>query len=264
MSKFVLFLWWAEVGGVSSLCLEISPSDLPVWLPLLFVQVQAQEPMLGPFSHTHFPCWLEPTYFYVALFLQIKYSFKVCVLYLSLPSAPCSVPSSDRLSIKICGMNATLNICNVNLSPWISLVFQQLRLGLPMQGTWVWSRAGDLRSHKLCSIAKRLKKKNLRPRFSNSLHRLHIKLICQNLRTWKVLISTSPWPYQHGGGTDGGGRRWWLLLFSHISQSLLKFTESVMPSNHLILCHSLVLPVVFPSIRDFSSHQVAKVLELQL
>ena len=52
-----------------------------------------------------------------------------------------------------------------------------------------------------------------------------------------------------------------------ISQSLLKlmFIESVMPSNHLILCHPLLLlPSIFPSIRVFSndsalSHQVATV-----
>ena len=39
------------------------------------------------------------------------------------------------------------------------------------------------------------------------------------------------------------------------SQSLLKLTslESVMPSNHLILCHPLfLLPSIFPSIRVFS------------
>ena len=29
--------------------------------------------------------------------------------------------------------------------------------------------------------------------------------------------------------------------------------ESVMPSNHLILCHSLLLPSIFPSIRVFSN-----------
>ena len=46
--------------------------------------------------------------------------------------------------------------------------------------------------------------------------------------------------------------------------------ESVMPSNHLILCHPLLLlPSIFPGIRVFSDavgslHQVAKVLELQL
>ena len=48
----------------------------------------------------------------------------------------------------------------------------------------------------------------------------------------------------------------------------LKSTESVMPSNHLILCHPLfLLPSIFPSVRIFSnelacSHQMAKGLEL--
>ena len=43
------------------------------------------------------------------------------------------------------------------------------------------------------------------------------------------------------------------------SQSLLKLMsiESVMPSNHLILCHPLlILPSVFASIRVFSSESV--------
>ena len=43
------------------------------------------------------------------------------------------------------------------------------------------------------------------------------------------------------------------------SQSLLKLTsiELVMPSNHLMLCHSLFLPPsIFPSIRVFSSESV--------
>ena len=57
------------------------------------------------------------------------------------------------------------------------------------------------------------------------------------------------------------------------SQSLLKLMSitSVMPSNHPILCCPFLLPPsIFPSIRVFtnelvgSSHQVAKVLELQL
>ena len=44
-------------------------------------------------------------------------------------------------------------------------------------------------------------------------------------------------------------------LFFSISQSLLKLRsiESVMPSNHLILCCLLLLPSVFPSIRVFSN-----------
>ena len=39
------------------------------------------------------------------------------------------------------------------------------------------------------------------------------------------------------------------------SRSLLKCmsTESVMPSNHLILCHPLLLPSIFPSIGVFSN-----------
>ena len=64
---------------------------------------------------------------------------------------------------------------------------------------------------------------------------------------------------------------------STISQSLLKFMpiESVMLSNHLILCHPfLLLCSIFPSIsvwktlslmwRGSSLHQVAKVFELHL
>ena len=55
-------------------------------------------------------------------------------------------------------------------------------------------------------------------------------------------------------------------------QSLLKSmsTESVMPSNHLILCRPLLfLPSIFPSIWVFSNESVlhiimAKVLEFQL
>ena len=43
--------------------------------------------------------------------------------------------------------------------------------------------------------------------------------------------------------------------------------ESVMPTNHLVFCHPLLLPSIFPSIRVFPNEsvlQVAKVLEFQL
>ena len=61
-------------------------------------------------------------------------------------------------------------------------------------------------------------------------------------------------------------------LSSIISWSLLKFisTESGMLSNHLALCHCLLLlPSIFPSIRVFSNesallYHLAKVLEFQL
>ena len=54
---------------------------------------------------------------------------------------------------------------------------------------------------------------------------------------------------------------------SHNSQSLLKVMsiELVMPSNHLILCHPLLLlPSVFPSIRIFSSEKTPVILCIRL
>ena len=45
------------------------------------------------------------------------------------------------------------------------------------------------------------------------------------------------------------------------SQSLLKLMsiESVMPSNHLILCHPLLSPSIFPSIRVFSNESALRI-----
>ena len=45
------------------------------------------------------------------------------------------------------------------------------------------------------------------------------------------------------------------------SQSLPKLMsiEWVMPSNHLILCHPLLLPSIFPSIRIFSNELVLRI-----
>ena len=59
-----------------------------------------------------------------------------------------------------------------------------------------------------------------------------------------VWLFVTPWTMAHQAS----------LSFT-ISQSLLKLmsSESVMPSNHLILCHPLLLPSIFPSIRVFSN-----------
>ena len=45
------------------------------------------------------------------------------------------------------------------------------------------------------------------------------------------------------------------------SRSLLKLMsiESVMPSNHLILCHPLLLPSIFPSMRVFSNESALRI-----
>ena len=48
-----------------------------------------------------------------------------------------------------------------------------------------------------------------------------------------------------------------LSITNSWSLGKLKFVMSVMPSNHLILCHPLlILPSVFPSIRVFSNESV--------
>ena len=85
--------------------------------------------------------------------------------------------------------------------------------------------------------------------FSNSIQSLsHVQLFA------------TPWSAAHQAS-----------LSIIISQTLLKLrsSESMMPSNHLIFCHPLLLlPSIFLSIRVFFnvnfSHQVAKVLGFQL
>ena len=49
-----------------------------------------------------------------------------------------------------------------------------------------------------------------------------------------------------------------------VHHQLLEFTklmsiESVMPSNHVILCHPLLLPSIFPSIRVFSNKSALRI-----
>ena len=62
-----------------------------------------------------------------------------------------------------------------------------------------------------------------------------------------VWLFATPWTVAHQAS-----------LSITISQSLLKLMsiESVMPSNHLILCHPLLLPSIFPSIGVFSKGSV--------
>ena len=74
------------------------------------------------------------------------------------------------------------------------------------------------------------------------------------LKTWKsgcvvirlpshVQLFATPWTAAHR-----------VSLYFTISRSLLRLIESVMPSNHLILCRPLLLmPSIFPSIGVFSN-----------
>ena len=54
-------------------------------------------------------------------------------------------------------------------------------------------------------------------------------------------------------------RRASLSITNSRSSLRLPSIEAVMPSSHLILCHPLLLPSVFPSIRVFSNESVFRV-----
>ena len=60
----------------------------------------------------------------------------------------------------------------------------------------------------------------------------------------RVLLFTTPWTVAHQASLSISNS-WSLLQLMSI--------ESVMPSNHLILCRPLLLPSIFPSIRVFSN-----------
>ena len=64
-----------------------------------------------------------------------------------------------------------------------------------------------------------------------------------------VQIFETPWTAAHQAP-----------LSTTISLSLLKISiELLMPSNHLILCHPLLPPSIFPSIRVFSNESVLRI-----
>ena len=66
----------------------------------------------------------------------------------------------------------------------------------------------------------------------------------------RVRLFTTPWTAARQAS----------LSFS-VSQNLLKLMsiESVIPSNHLVLCRPLLLPSVFPSIKVFSSELALRI-----
>ena len=86
---------------------------------------------------------------------------------------------------------------------------------------------------------------------------LHINNISYNysVQFSRSVVSNSLWPH-------GWTAAWQASLSITNSWTLLKLmsTESVMPSNHLILCHPLLLPPsIFPSIGVFSNESVLSI-----
>ena len=113
---------------------------------------------------------------------------------------------------------------------------RHLLLGTP--GAWGWSHTSSL-------LVCRFEPGRYRPRGPSSGY----FVVVQSLNC--VWLFVTPWP---------AARQ--LPFFSTISRSSLKFMsiESVMLSNHLILCHPLLLlPSVFPSILAFSNELALRI-----
>ena len=84
-----------------------------------------------------------------------------------------------------------------------------------------------------------------KPGLWSGMYRFHISSVQSLSRVW---LFVTPWTAA-GQASLSITNSWSLLKLMSI--------ESVMPSNHLILCHPLLLPPsVFPSIRVFSSESV--------
>ena len=76
-----------------------------------------------------------------------------------------------------------------------------------------------------------------------------MRTYCQLVQFSRSVMSDSLWPHglQHARPPCPSPTSSWSLI-------RLMSIESVMPSNHLILCHPFLLPVsIFPSIRVFSN-----------
>ena len=85
-------------------------------------------------------------------------------------------------------------------------------------------------------------------KYENACRKIDVEQIFCSQSLSRVWLFVTPWTAAHQAS-----------LSITISQSLLNLMsiESVMPSNHLILCHPLLLlPSAFPSIRVFSKESV--------
>ena len=152
---------------------------------------------------------------------RLSHSSCGCPRMLMFESKQSKVPAENQLQ-------GTRDGCPATLSPWPSLE----------GGFWA------VVTHPLASGSSTVGT----PRLMDILlkfqfHDVFPMVVVQSLS--RVQLLATPWTIAHQA-----------FQSCSISHSLLKLTsiESMMPSNHLILCHPLLLlPSVFPSIRVFSS-----------
>ena len=114
-----------------------------------------------------------------------------------------------------------------------SLVAQWWRICLPMQEKWVRSLLWE------DSTRRRATKRNISTATEPALWSF-----CYCSVISRVQLFATPWT---------AARQASLSITNSRSPPKLMSTESVMPSNHLSLCHPLLLPSIFPSIRFFSN-----------
>ena len=123
------------------------------------------------------------------------------------------------------------------------------------EGLWRASNRETEQEHQLLAVALGAYPTPIAPDFPQETKRSVYSRIVQSLS--HVWLFVAPWTAARQAS----------LSFT-LSQSLLKLMsiESVMPSNHLILCRPLLLPSIFPSIRVFSNESAFCIrwrLELQ-
>ena len=97
--------------------------------------------------------------------------------------------------------------------------------------------------HKELDMTERLNNNNK----SDHKKILNILIISSVQSLCCVQLFATPWTAAHKASLSIINS-WRLLKFMSI--------ESVMPSNHLILCHPFLLPLIFPSTRVFSNESV--------
>ena len=86
----------------------------------------------------------------------------------------------------------------------------------------------------------------------SSMGYIECKVVVQSLS--RVRLCVTPWTAARQASRSFAAS--WSLL-------RLVFIESMMPSNHLILCCSfLLLPSIFPSIRVFSNESRVNILQV--
>ena len=85
---------------------------------------------------------------------------------------------------------------------------------------------------------------------AKSMQRPWVTRISVQFSTQLYRLSATPWAAAHQAS---------LSITNYRSLLKLMSIESVMPSNHLILCHPLLPPSIFPSIRVFSNGSVLRI-----